>query len=101
MTFVRVQNENGSQSSVSAVYAEAQGLKVIEDAQATTPGGKPLPATYPEAKPVSEMKKDELQAELDRRNAGRIEAEQITIDGDVTVASLRAALDADTAANLA
>lgn len=48
--FVRVETESGAQVSVSAVYAESQGLKVLKDADATTPGGKPLSATYPEKK---------------------------------------------------
>lgn len=48
-----------------------------------------------EPKAVADMGKAELQAEVDRRNAERPEAEAVQVEGKGTVADLRKALEAD------
>lgn len=53
--FVRVDAGRGAKATVSRVYAESVGMKILTD-DATRPDGKPLSATYPEAKPSAEKK---------------------------------------------
>lgn len=46
-------------------------------------------------KPFPKWKKDELHAEIARRNSGRPTEDRIVVDGKGTVADLAAALEAD------
>lgn len=50
------------------------------------------------AKPYSKWKKDDLQAEVDRRNEGRDDEDLIVVEGKGNVPDLAAALEGDDAA---
>lgn len=54
--FVRVDAGKGAQATVSRVYAESVGLKILDKETATRPDGRPLSAKYPEAKAAAEKK---------------------------------------------
>jgi hypothetical protein len=51
--FVRVRNENGYESTLSAAYvAGLEGVEVLDDVPATNTWGRPLPATRRNGRPA-------------------------------------------------